>query len=86
MDPQVGERLHVLQDDRMIYQGQLITLVVADTLEQAVYASTLVRVAYAEEAAVTDVAGVSPALPTQRQPTLAIRDEAWRSRRSARQR
>ena len=43
VDPEVGERLHVLQDDRVIHQGQPIALVVADTLEQAVYASTLVR-------------------------------------------
>src|SRR3712207_8039343 len=43
----VGERLHVLQDDRVSHQGQPVALVVADTLEQAHHAAALVRVAYA---------------------------------------
>jgi xanthine dehydrogenase YagR molybdenum-binding subunit len=34
-DPSVGERLHVLQDDRVNHQGDPIALVVAETLEQA---------------------------------------------------
>ncbi len=45
----VGERLHVLQDDRVNHQGQPIALVIADTLEQANHAATLVRVTYAPE-------------------------------------
>lgn len=64
-DPAVGERLHVLQDDRVNHQGQPITLVVADTLEQAQHAAALVRVTYAPETAVTDVARVDPVLPTR---------------------
>jgi len=32
VDPTVGERLHVLQDDRIVQQGQPIALVVAETL------------------------------------------------------
>ena len=83
VDPEVGERLHVLQDDRVIHQGQPIALVVADTLEQAVYASTLVRAVYEEEAAITDIAGVRPVLPTrlesdqgQRRPSETRRGDA----------
>src|SRR5207248_5940050 len=65
VDPNVGERLHVLQDDRVSHQGQPIALVIADTLEQATHAATLVRVTYAPEYAITDVARVEPVLPTQ---------------------
>ncbi|MFL5576346.1 MAG: xanthine dehydrogenase family protein molybdopterin-binding subunit [Gemmatimonadaceae bacterium] len=63
-DPEVGERLHVLQDDRVRQQGQPIALVIANTLEEAVHAVTLVRVTYAPEAAITDVTRVEPVLPT----------------------
>src|SRR3712207_5430558 len=48
-DPAIGERLHVLQDDRVSHQGQPIALVIAETLEQAIHAATLVRVTYAPE-------------------------------------
>ncbi|EHK55719.1 xanthine dehydrogenase family protein molybdopterin-binding subunit [Allomesorhizobium alhagi] len=64
-DPVVGERLHVLQDDRVNHQGQPVALVVADTLEQAGHAATLVRVTYAPETGTTDVTRVEPVLPTQ---------------------
>jgi xanthine dehydrogenase YagR molybdenum-binding subunit len=65
VDPVTGERLHLLQDDRVHQQGQPIALVVAETLEQAQHAATLVRVVYAAEPAITDVSRVSPVLPTQ---------------------
>jgi xanthine dehydrogenase YagR molybdenum-binding subunit len=55
VDPAVGERLHVLQDDRVSHQGQPIALVIAETLEQANHAAALLRVAYAPETATTDV-------------------------------
>ena len=55
VDTAVGERLHVLQDDRVSHQGQPIALVIADTLEQANHAATLVRVTYAPEAGTTDI-------------------------------
>jgi xanthine dehydrogenase YagR molybdenum-binding subunit len=64
-DPATGERLHVLQDDRVSHQGQPIALVIADTLEQANHAATLVRVTYAPETAHTDIARVEPVQPTQ---------------------
>ena len=53
VDPEVGERLHVLQGDRVNHQGQPIALVVAETLEQAQHAARLVRVAYAPTKAAT---------------------------------
>src|SRR4051794_5198974 len=65
VDPATGERLHVLQDDRVSHQGQPIALVIADTLEQANHAATLVRVTYAPETAHTDIARVEPVQPTQ---------------------
>jgi xanthine dehydrogenase YagR molybdenum-binding subunit len=65
VDPEVGERLHVLQDDRVNHQGQPIALVVAETLEQANHAATLVRVTYASETGTTDIERVEPILPTQ---------------------
>ena len=65
VDAVIGERLHVLQDDRVSHQGQSIALVIADTLEQANHAATLVRVAYAPETGATDISGAEPVLPTQ---------------------
>src|SRR5438309_7138319 len=65
VDPAVGERLHVLQDDRVNHQGQPIALVVAETLEQAIHAATLVRVTYAPATPITDISHVEPLLPTQ---------------------
>jgi xanthine dehydrogenase YagR molybdenum-binding subunit len=65
VDPEVGERLHVLQDDRVSHQGQPIALVIADTLEQAMHAATLIRITYAPDAAVTDIDRVQPIPPTQ---------------------
>src|SRR3954454_6487927 len=64
VDPDVGERLHVLQDDRVSHQGQPIALVIAETLEQANYAATQVRVTYASETGTTDINRVEPVLPT----------------------
>ena len=64
-DAEVGERLHVLQDDSVNHQGQPIALVIAETLEQATHAAMLVRVTYAPERAITDVTQVTPKLLTQ---------------------
>jgi xanthine dehydrogenase YagR molybdenum-binding subunit len=66
-DPMVGERLHVLQDDRVNYQGQPIALMIAETLEQATHAATLVRVTYTPEHAATGITRAEPVLPTQAQ-------------------
>lgn len=67
VDPDVGERLHVLQDDRVNHQGQPIALVIADTVEQANHAATRVRVTYAPEDAATDITRTTPVPPTQQQ-------------------
>ncbi|MBV8493764.1 MAG: xanthine dehydrogenase family protein molybdopterin-binding subunit, partial [Alphaproteobacteria bacterium] len=67
VDAVIGERLHVLQDDRVNHQGQPIALAIADTLEQATHAASLVQVTYAPEPAITDVSRVEPVLPTQEQ-------------------
>jgi len=64
-DPATGERLHVLQDDRVSHQGQPIALVIADTLERANHAATLVGVTYASETGITDILRVKPVPPTQ---------------------
>jgi xanthine dehydrogenase YagR molybdenum-binding subunit len=66
-DPAVGERLHVLQDDRVSHQGQPVALVIADTLEQANHAATLVRITYTPEKATTDIIRVEPVQPTRQQ-------------------
>ena len=67
VDPEIGERLHVLQDDRVSHQGQPVALVIAETLEQAHHAATLVRVIYAPENAVSDVTRVAPVNATRQQ-------------------
>lgn len=46
LDP-IGERLHVLQDDRVVFNGQPVALVVAESLEAAEFAASLVHVRYA---------------------------------------
>jgi xanthine dehydrogenase YagR molybdenum-binding subunit len=65
VDPEVGERLRVLQDDRVSHQGQPIALVIAETLEQADHAATLVRVTHAPETGTADITRVEPVLLTQ---------------------
>jgi xanthine dehydrogenase YagR molybdenum-binding subunit len=67
-DPATGERLHVLQDDRVCHQGQPVALIVAETLEQAVHAATLVRVTYASETSVTEIARVDAVSPKAAMP------------------
>jgi xanthine dehydrogenase YagR molybdenum-binding subunit len=42
LDP-AGERLHVLQDDVVRFNGQPMAVVVVETLDQAKYAASLVR-------------------------------------------
>jgi xanthine dehydrogenase YagR molybdenum-binding subunit len=64
-DPVTGERLHVLQDDRVSHQGQPIALAIAETLQQAQHAAALVHATYSQDAATTDVDKVEPVLPTQ---------------------
>ena len=53
--PAPGETFFPMQDDVIHYAGQPVAVVVADTLEQAQYAATLVRVSYAEAPSVTTI-------------------------------
>ena len=46
---QPGEGHPLLQDDRILYNGQHIAVVVAETFEQATHAATLVRARYEEQ-------------------------------------
>lgn len=54
IDPASGERLHVLQDDRVHFHGQPVAVVVAETLLQAERAAAALRVRYAAEPHVVD--------------------------------
>jgi xanthine dehydrogenase YagR molybdenum-binding subunit len=67
VDPEFGERLHMLQDDRVSHQGQPIALVIAETLEQARHAATLVRATYVPEQAITDIAQADAVRPGHNQ-------------------
>jgi len=53
--PAPGETFFPLQDEMVHYAGQPVAVVVADTLEQAQHAATLVRVGYAETPSVTTI-------------------------------
>src|SRR3712207_3297269 len=54
IDPAVGERLHVLQDDQVRFYGQPVAIVVADTLDHAERAANALHVTYASERPVVD--------------------------------
>ncbi len=54
-DSPSGSPFRPLYDDRVVYSGQPVALVVANTLEAARYAASLVRVAYEAEAHETDL-------------------------------
>src|SRR5436305_814044 len=56
VDPKVGRPLQPLQDDQVHYHGQPVAVVVADSLERATHAATLVRATYQEEKAALDFA------------------------------
>jgi xanthine dehydrogenase YagR molybdenum-binding subunit len=53
--PAPGETFFPMQDDVVHYAGQPVAVVVADTLEQAQHAATLVHVGYAESPSVTTI-------------------------------
>ena len=54
IDPAAGERLHVLQDDRVRFHGQPVALVVADTLDRAERAAAALHVTYEAERPIVD--------------------------------
>jgi xanthine dehydrogenase YagR molybdenum-binding subunit len=51
--PGGGDNLAVMQDDQVYWNGQPIAVVLAETQEQANYASTLIRASYEAQPAVT---------------------------------
>ncbi len=55
IQPQIGDPLTPLQTDRIYFSDQPVAVVVAETLEQAEHAATLVRVTVDEEPADTDL-------------------------------
>jgi xanthine dehydrogenase YagR molybdenum-binding subunit len=55
LEGQPGQTLPLLQDDVVHYAGQFLGMVVAETLEQATYAASLVKISYDEEKPVLDV-------------------------------
>jgi xanthine dehydrogenase YagR molybdenum-binding subunit len=56
-----AQSLFPLQDDVVYYSGQDVAVVVADTLERAQHAASLVRVSYAEQPAIPTLAEALPA-------------------------
>ncbi|MFE5564995.1 xanthine dehydrogenase family protein molybdopterin-binding subunit [Amycolatopsis japonica] len=69
-----GTRLRVFQDDRVRFFGQPVAVVVAETLEAAQHAASLVAVTYAAERPATDLT-TAPAGP----PTNYARGDADRA-------
>ena len=54
IDPAVGERLHVLQDDAVHFFGQPVAVVVADSLDHAERAAAALRISYDARRPVVD--------------------------------
>ncbi|TLV03195.1 xanthine dehydrogenase family protein molybdopterin-binding subunit [Dyadobacter luticola] len=69
MDAPPGSPFRPLQDDEIIYNGQPIGLVVAETFELARYAATLVEVEYATEFFQTDI---RPNVNSARSPKIGM--------------
>ncbi|MFJ5265549.1 xanthine dehydrogenase family protein molybdopterin-binding subunit [Streptomyces sp. NPDC088387] len=76
IDPPVGERLHVLQDDRVRFFGQPVAVVVAETLEAAQHAADLVTVSYDAGTPSTDLetSTATPLVPSGTQGDYARGD------------
>ncbi len=74
-----GERLRVFQDDRVLFFGQPVAVVVADTLEAAQHAAHMVEVTYDAEETSTDLATAAPA----GEPTRYARGDAEKALASA---
>ena len=54
IDPGVGERLHVLQNEKVLFHGQPVAVVVASSLDHAERAANALRIAYAAERPLVD--------------------------------
>ena len=69
VDPQAGERLHVFQDAEVLFHGQPVAVVIAETQEQADTAASAVRVRYETAVGLTDMdhgRGRSPSEPVEK--------------------
>jgi xanthine dehydrogenase YagR molybdenum-binding subunit len=63
VDPPGNKQLRVFQDDRVLFWGQPVAVVVATTLEVAQHAADLVKVRYAAEQPSTDMASAPAGEP-----------------------
>jgi len=63
IDPAVGERLHVLQDDQVRFFGQPVAVVVAETLDQAEHAAAALRIEYEAQVPLVSVEEATPVTP-----------------------
>lgn len=68
IDPAIGERLHILQDDQVRFYGQPIAVVIADTLDQAERGAAALRVTYESRRPIID--------PTDPQSSLLVPEAA----------
>ncbi|MEV6591660.1 xanthine dehydrogenase family protein molybdopterin-binding subunit [Streptomyces acidicola] len=59
-----GERLRVFQDDKVLFHGQPVAVVIATTLEAAQHGARLVKVRYQAEQPDTDLTDATPDKPT----------------------
>ncbi|MFC3574379.1 xanthine dehydrogenase family protein molybdopterin-binding subunit [Streptomyces yaanensis] len=59
-----GRRLRVFQEDRVLFRGQPVAVVVASTLEAAQHGASLVKVRYDAERPSTDLHEAEPGAPT----------------------
>jgi xanthine dehydrogenase YagR molybdenum-binding subunit len=55
IDPAIGERLHVLQDDKVRFFGQPVAVVIAETIEQARHAASLLKIHYEQQTPVVRI-------------------------------
>ncbi|WP_457940399.1 xanthine dehydrogenase family protein molybdopterin-binding subunit [Mesorhizobium sp. 10J20-29] len=78
IDPDEGERLHVLQDDAVRFFGQPVALVIADTLDHAERGAAALRVAYEARQPLVDPtdARASRIVPATAERTGAFADQA----------
>ncbi|WP_069758619.1 xanthine dehydrogenase family protein molybdopterin-binding subunit [Streptomyces sp. LUP47B] len=60
-----GRRLRVFQDDKVLFHGQPVAVVVATTLEAAQHGASLVKVRYAAEQPSTDLTEAKAGEPTE---------------------
>ncbi|MFI6038173.1 xanthine dehydrogenase family protein molybdopterin-binding subunit [Streptomyces sp. NPDC051315] len=59
-----GDRLRVFQDDRVLFHGQPVAVVIATTLEAAQHGARLVKIEYQAEKPDTDLSDAIPDKPT----------------------